>query len=64
MLVKIHSLTNVCTFHLLKSIYSAEEAARYIEMYKIYENKPPDALHGQTSDDYLSKVIMINITKV
>ena len=35
---------------------SAEEAARYIEMYKVYENKPPDALQGQTSADYLSKV--------
>jgi hypothetical protein len=35
---------------------SAEEAARYIEMYKIYENKPPEALQGQTSTDYLSKV--------
>ena len=36
--------------------YSAEEAARYIETYKIYENKPPEALQGQTSTDYLSKV--------
>ena len=36
--------------------WSPEEAARYIEMYKIYENKPPDALQGQASTDYLSKL--------
>ncbi|XP_028406647.1 DNA excision repair protein ERCC-1-like [Dendronephthya gigantea] len=36
--------------------WSAEEAARYIEIYKIYENKPPDALQGQTNTDYLSKL--------
>lgn len=36
---------------------SAEEAARYLETYKVYENKPPDALLGQSEGDYVSKVI-------
>ena len=37
---------------------SAEEAGRYLETYKVYENKPPDALLGQSEGDYLSKVLL------
>lgn len=29
--------------------WSAEEAARYIESYKIFENKPPDTIMERTS---------------
>lgn len=36
--------------------WSPEEAGRYLETYKVYENKPPDALLGQTEGDYLSKL--------
>ena len=38
--------------------HSPEEAGRYLETYKVYENKPPDALLGQTEGDYLSKVVL------
>lgn len=36
--------------------WSPEEAGRYLETYKVYENKPPDALLGQSEGDYLSKL--------
>lgn len=36
--------------------WSSEEAGRYLETYKVYENKPPDALLGQSEGDYLSKL--------
>ena len=36
---------------------SPEEAGRYLETYKVYENKPPDALLGQSEGDHLTKVI-------
>lgn len=48
------TLVYVC---LLSYFYSSEEAGRYLETYKVYENKPPDALLGQSEGDYLSKVI-------
>ena len=35
---------------------SSEEAGRYLETYKVYENKPPDALMGQSEGDYFTKV--------
>lgn len=38
--------------------HSPEEAGRYLETYKVYENKPPDALLGQSEGDYLSKVVL------
>ncbi|KAF9978688.1 Excision repair cross-complementation group 1 [Actinomortierella ambigua] len=36
--------------------WSNEEAARYIETYKAYENKPPDAIRERADNDYLSKL--------
>ncbi|KAG0235381.1 Excision repair cross-complementation group 1 [Actinomortierella wolfii] len=36
--------------------WSNEEAARYIETYKAYENKPPDAIRERVDNDYLSKL--------
>ena len=36
--------------------FSAEEAGRYLETYKVYENKPPDALQSRSDGDYLTKV--------
>ncbi|KAL5018301.1 hypothetical protein ScPMuIL_004023 [Solemya velum] len=36
--------------------FSAEEAGRYIETYKIYENKPPEALMEKTDGDFMSKL--------
>jgi len=40
-----------------------EEAGRYLETYKVYENKPPDALLGQSEGDYLSKVMVCNVKR-
>lgn len=36
--------------------FSAEEAGRYLETYKVYEHKPPDAIMEKTEKDYMSKV--------
>ncbi|KAG0007136.1 ssDNA endonuclease and repair protein rad10 [Modicella reniformis] len=36
--------------------WSNEEAARYIETYKAYENKAPDAIKERVDNDYLSKL--------
>lgn len=45
----VNDLTLVCA-------WSNEEAARYIETYKAYENKPPDAIKERVENDYLSKL--------
>ncbi|CAI9731608.1 excision repair ERCC-1-like isoform X1 [Octopus vulgaris] len=34
--------------------FSAEEAGRYLETYKVYENKPPDAIMEKSDKDYMS----------
>ena len=39
--------------------WSAEEAARYLETYKVYENKPSDQLHERHADDYLSQITFV-----
>jgi len=36
--------------------WSPDEAARYLETFKVYENKPPDALLGQNEGDHFSKL--------
>ncbi|XP_056001349.1 uncharacterized protein LOC130048520 [Ostrea edulis] len=36
--------------------FSAEEAGRYLETYKVYEHKPPEAIMEKTEKDYMSKV--------
>ncbi|KAF8955912.1 ssDNA endonuclease and repair protein rad10 [Entomortierella lignicola] len=45
----INDFTIVCA-------WSNEEAARYIETYKAYENKAPDAIKERVDNDYLSKL--------
>lgn len=45
----VNDLTLVCA-------WSNEEAARYIETYKAYENKAPDAIKERVDNDYLSKL--------
>ena len=37
-------------------LYSNEEAARYLETYKAYENKPPDILKERVESDTTSRV--------
>lgn len=36
--------------------YSYEEAGRYLETYKAYENKPPDLLMERVDSDFTSRV--------
>ena len=38
---------------------SSEEAGKYVELYKVYENKPADMLQARGEDDYLSKVFRL-----
>ena len=37
-------------------VHSYEEAGRYLETYKAFENKPPDILMERTDSDFLSRV--------
>lgn len=36
--------------------FSTEEAGRYLETFKVYENKPPDAIMEKTDQDFMSKI--------
>ncbi|KAG0033876.1 ssDNA endonuclease and repair protein rad10 [Podila clonocystis] len=45
----VNDLTVICA-------WSNEEAARYIETFKAYENKAPDAIKERVENDYLSKL--------
>ncbi|KAG0203016.1 Excision repair cross-complementation group 1 [Mortierella sp. GBA30] len=45
----LNDLTIIC-------VWSNEEAARYIETFKAYENKAPDAIKERVDNDYLSKL--------
>ncbi|KAG0047266.1 ssDNA endonuclease and repair protein rad10 [Gryganskiella cystojenkinii] len=45
----VNDMTVVCA-------WSNEEAARYIETFKAYENKAPDAIKERVDNDYLSKL--------
>ncbi|KAF9950019.1 ssDNA endonuclease and repair protein rad10 [Mortierella alpina] len=45
----VNDLTMICA-------WSNEEAARYIETFKAYENKAPDAIKERIDNDYLSKL--------
>ncbi|XP_063448815.1 DNA excision repair protein ERCC-1-like isoform X1 [Mytilus trossulus] len=36
--------------------FSTEEAGRYLESYKVYENKPPDAIMEKTDQDFMAKM--------
>lgn len=37
--------------------WSSEEAAKYLESYKIFENKPPDILMEQSDNDLSSRIM-------
>lgn len=41
--------------------WSAEEAGRIIETYKIFERKPPDLIMEKQESNSLSKVCTINV---
>jgi hypothetical protein len=39
------------------SVCSNQEAARYLETYKMYENKNPDIIKERVKEDHFSKVM-------
>eukprot|EP00842_Homolaphlyctis_polyrhiza_P004593 jgi/Hompol1/5134/HPOL_004173-RA len=54
----LRELNRVCIFNNLTMIlsWSPEEAARYIETLKAYENKPHDLIKERVDDTYFSKL--------
>lgn len=54
----IRELTRICITNGLTiiSAWSAQEAGRYLETYKSFENKPPDLIKERVDNDYLSKL--------
>lgn len=46
------------------NILSSEEAGRYLEAYKVYENKSAEVLMEKTDTDYSSKVGSIKISSL
>ncbi|XP_064406323.1 DNA excision repair protein ERCC-1-like [Halichondria panicea] len=57
-----HALQELTKMALLADLtlilaWSPEEAARYLETYKAYENKPPDLIMERTDSDFSSRVI-------
>lgn len=40
---------------------SPEEAARYLETYKIFENKPPEAIMEKTEENFMAKVCISSV---
>ncbi|KAK3828966.1 MAG: restriction endonuclease type II-like protein [Benniella sp.] len=45
----VNDLTVVCA-------WSNEEAGRYVETFKSFENKPPDSIKERVDNDYISKL--------
>lgn len=41
------------------SLLSHEEAGRYLEVYKAYENKPPTEIMGRVNNDFTSQVPLV-----
>lgn len=54
----LKELAKICILSDLTLIlsWSPEEAARYLETYKCYEQKPADALKERTESDFMSRV--------
>ena len=42
--------------YIIRLLISYEEAARYLETYKTYENKPPDMIMERIDSDSSSRV--------
>ncbi|KAJ3290350.1 ssDNA endonuclease and repair protein rad10 [Blyttiomyces sp. JEL0837] len=55
----IRELTKICVLGGLTLIlaFSQEEAARYLENFKAYENKPPDAIKERVESDNYSRIV-------
>lgn len=50
------ALLCILTNFTLMVAWSPEEAGRYLETYKIYENKPPDAIMSRPEGDFQGRV--------
>ncbi|KAI8379284.1 restriction endonuclease type II-like protein [Radiomyces spectabilis] len=48
--------TAILQDYTLMLAWSHEEAARYLETYKVFENKPPDLIRERMVDDYYTKM--------
>ncbi|WFD22140.1 ssDNA endonuclease and repair protein rad10 [Malassezia equina] len=64
----IRELTKIALINRMVMLvaWSAEEAGRYLEMYKVFEQKPPDVIRGKTKQDYMSvmQAVLTNIRGV
>ncbi|PWN45397.1 hypothetical protein IE81DRAFT_285593 [Ceraceosorus guamensis] len=54
----IKELTKVALINsmTLMIAWTAEEAGKYVEAYKLFEHRPPDVLRERVADDYLSHI--------
>jgi DNA excision repair protein ERCC-1 len=54
----LQELAKFCVVHDLCMLlaWTLDEAARYLETYKAYENKPPDQLKERVAKDYMSQL--------
>ena len=52
-----------CKVHISLALldFSPEEAGRYLETYKAYENKPPDLIMEKTESNFLAQVSVIAV---
>lgn len=57
----IKELTKVCIINNFTMIvaWSADECARYLEIYKAYERKPPDVIKERVDTDYMSQLTSV-----
>ncbi|KAL9931900.1 hypothetical protein V8E36_009215 [Tilletia maclaganii] len=57
----IKEITKIAVIHNLTIVvaWSAEEAGRYVESYKILEHKPADVIKERISDDYMSQLTAV-----
>ena len=45
-------------FLIVSEYFRIEEAGRYLETYKAFENKPPDLIMEKSESNYLARVII------
>lgn len=55
---RLNSASQVCVINdlTLMVAWSNTEVARYLELYKSFERKPPDLIKERVDDDYLSRL--------
>merc|ERR1712137_14302 len=57
--IPLQHVSKLCIRHqcTLVCVWSNLEAARYLETYKLYENKPADSIMGKVEEDYESRLV-------